>query len=259
MKRNFNFFLVVALALPLIFTSCKKDDSESGSPGSSGSNKFKVEGSIANLADAPAADAVYALLVQEGVDISNYKVLAQSPISADGKFTLNLPEKLEDADLTGIAAGLGLVSAFPNLAISDPSAKVATVAFVLMKNGALAAADNPQIRPIEGGEIPSSVEGMLAFTSKFGIVVYSDKKVDVSGNSSISVPLNDLMQGLSISVKIDHNFSINSGWNAVLINQSPLSIGTLSIPVTVQNVGFAGLPAWIYGEGGIFDLIDEVL
>lgn len=194
MKKSFVILIIAALSLA--FVSCNKDEGSGGK-----STSFtSISGTVENM---PADAENYELKMFMGEE-----EIASCEVSADGKFSLDFPESVDEANLGSFIDNLGTDTS--DITFVNPEAKVGMAVLELYGDGEY---------------VDVLVYGSFVMTNVYlqatqASIVYSDSKCSAKGS----------MTEEEMTVNVD--LSLKKGWNWFTMN---MSLTEEAVSVTVVN------------------------
>jgi hypothetical protein len=261
MKKISKILLLAMMVLPLVITSCSKDDDpkpEKGTtipdpnpdPDPNPGVKITISGTVTNYAELPDCDSIWAV-VNENI------VIGRAAINkSNGQFAVEVPEALPSAYLVNIG---GIIAGFSSdITLSDNTAKGAVVTFYLKKDGQNADAVLPSVFPGENTfpdfstvdfstidiNDPMSWLPLLPFVSahlKLGTYIYVDKPTTATGSNATTASL----EGLPVTLSTTFNANFGKGWN-VLQLATGFGVSRAGIAVNVNFTRVSNAPAWMF-------------
>jgi len=261
MRKKFSWLICLAIGV-LAFAACDDKDNSGGGNGggengggASGIKSISVQVEKGNDYSS-VIDSVFVELRWEDEYDWDWVIIARSAYK-NGNFTLNLPEKLDDAFLSAFDEDEDEDSMLKYVTISDKSVK--TVGF-----SALEAYSNDRgyigyiVRTNVDLEYLNSlgeddVEAILSIFAK-GIYdiayVYAEKPVTLNG--SYSEKGVEIFDGVYGNVSSSVNVSLKKGWNVVATKIS-MQVNALTGLVTAKSEMTSSEPSglkWYFYKGG---------
>ena len=203
MKRVvLNYLVIAALVVSAAFTSCSKDDDNGG-----GGNASSVSATVRNASEF--SDVVKIYVMATNVNTDRNEKIAECEFK-NGKFSVNLPEKLDAKYLSE--------DEYPEGVTVNPAD--AKTSYSVEFWGVNAAGNSIAEFSLEGGGANSFTEASY---------VYSDKAFSISGSG--------IMDGYNTTF----SGNMKQGWNMVYVTYSSTTTGE---KVTLTTSPVSGLE-WI--------------